>query len=83
MTDDPAELVVGVDMATAEVRAVAADAGGRVHGQASAPLDPPAVPEPGLSEQDAATWWPAVVDALAQLTDGLGRAAAAKVVADK
>ena len=75
MAEDRRELVVGVDMATAEVRAVAADAGGRVRGEAAVPLDPPSAPQPGWSEQDATTWWPAVVAALSHLSAGLGRAA--------
>jgi sugar (pentulose or hexulose) kinase len=66
------DLVVGVDMATAEVRAVAADGDGRVHGEASAPLPQPSAPQPGWSEQDAGTWWPAVAGALADLADRLG-----------
>lgn len=66
-------LVVGVDMATAEVRAVAASGDGRVHAQAAAPLPEPAAPGAGRSEQDASAWWPAVAGALSRVTDALGR----------
>jgi sugar (pentulose or hexulose) kinase len=65
-------LVVGVDMATAEVRAVAADGGGAVRAEASAPLPPPVSPAPGHVEQDASAWWPAVAVALSSLTARLG-----------
>ena len=68
----PVELVVGVDLATADVRVVAADATGRVHGQASVPLPPPESGPAGEVEQDAAAWWPAAAAALRRLTDNLG-----------
>lgn len=67
------ELVVGIDLATADVRAVAADGGGRVHAEGSAPVPPPRSPQPGWCEQDAAAWWPAVAAALGQLGARLGR----------
>jgi D-ribulokinase len=73
------ELVVGVDLATADVRVVAAAADGRVHGQASVPLPPPRSARPGEVEQDAAAWWPATVAALRRLADGLGDAGASVV----
>lgn len=59
-------------MATAEVRAIAADAGGRPRAVARSPLPAPVSPRPGWSEQDASAWWPAVVAALSQLADRLG-----------
>src|SRR5438105_3205 len=59
-------------MATAEVRAVAADAGGGIHAEARSPLPQPSAPRPGWSEQDAGAWWPAVVAVVSQVTDGLG-----------
>ena len=65
-------LVVGVDLATAEVRALAVDAGGQEHAAARARLAEPSTPEPGRSEQDASAWWPAVVDVLRDLTGQLG-----------
>ncbi|MBW3591710.1 MAG: carbohydrate kinase, partial [Actinobacteria bacterium] len=66
------ELVVGVDMATAAVRAVAVDGHGRAHGQATADLPAPTAPAPGWREQDASSWWPAVATVLRQLTHELG-----------
>ncbi|HEU5003565.1 MAG TPA: FGGY family carbohydrate kinase [Actinomycetota bacterium] len=70
------ELVVGIDVATAEVRVLAADLEGRVHASARAPLPPPVSPQPGWVEQDASPWWPTVATALQQLTGQLGPAAA-------
>lgn len=66
------DLVIGIDMATASVRAVAADAAGTVHGSAGKPLPQPTSPRPGWSEQDAGAWWPAVAAALLDLTGQLG-----------
>lgn len=66
------ELVVGVDMATAAVRAVAVDAHGRTHASGTADLPAATEPQPGRSEQDATSWWPAVAAALQQLTHELG-----------
>ncbi|MFP5376168.1 MAG: FGGY-family carbohydrate kinase [Acidimicrobiia bacterium] len=66
--------MVGVDLATAEVRAVATDAAGRVHGEARAALPPPSSPRPGWVEQDASAWWPASAAALRRLAEGLGAA---------
>jgi sugar (pentulose or hexulose) kinase len=66
------DLVVGVDMATSEVRAMAADAGGRVHAEARHALPAPTSPRPGWSEQDGRAWWPAVATALREVTDRLG-----------
>ena len=63
------ELVVGVDMATAEVRAVAADAAGKILASGHAPLPGPSSPRPGWSEQDASSWWPAVCTAVGRLGD--------------
>ncbi len=74
------DLVVGVDMATAEVRAVAVDGGGRVHAEAHRPLPAPTSPRPGWSEQDAGAWWPAVTAALAEV-GGAGRVVAVSVCA--
>jgi sugar (pentulose or hexulose) kinase len=66
------DLVVGVDLATAAVRAVAADAAGRVYARAERELAQPVSPQPGWSEQDASSWWPAVAAALGDLTAQLG-----------
>ncbi len=63
------ELVVGVDMSTAEIRAVAADANGRIVASGRAQLPAPTGRRPGWSEQDASAWWPAVVAALWELGD--------------
>jgi sugar (pentulose or hexulose) kinase len=63
------ELVVGIDMATAHVRAVAADARGGIVASAEARLPSPTSPRPGWSEQDAGAWWPAVCAALRGLGD--------------
>ncbi len=66
------ELVVGIDLATAAVRAVAADAAGRVYARAERDLAQPVAPRPGWSEQDAGSWWPAAAAALGDLTAQLG-----------
>lgn len=64
-------LVVGIDMATAEVRGVAVDAGGRQRAAARYPLPDPVSPRPGWWEQEAGAWWPAVVAVLSQLANQL------------
>lgn len=61
-TDD--DLLVGIDLATADARVAVADAAGRILARAEAPLAPPHRPRPGVSEQDARSWWPAVARAL-------------------
>lgn len=66
-------------MATADVRAVAADAGGRVHATGHAPLPSPRSERPGWCEQDAGAWWPAVAAALRQVSEDLGDDAASVV----
>ncbi|CAN5164643.1 FGGY-family carbohydrate kinase [soil metagenome] len=66
------DLVVGIDVATADVRAVAADADGRIHGEGRAGLPQPQSPRPGWCEQDARAWWPAVATSLRRLSEGLG-----------
>ncbi|HVF13561.1 MAG TPA: FGGY family carbohydrate kinase [Acidimicrobiales bacterium] len=75
------DLVVGVDIATAHVRAVAADAAGRVHAKASSSLPAPRSPRPGWSEQDAGGWWPAVAAVLREVTGQLRLGAGGRVVA--
>lgn len=69
------DLVVGVDLATAAVRAVAVDADGRLHAGAQTGLPAPTMPRPGWVEQDAGTWWPALAGVLGQVTGTLGRRA--------
>lgn len=66
------ELVVGIDLATAAVRVMAAGASGESHGTVERSLPQPWAPQPGWSEQDAGSWWPAVASALAELSSTLG-----------
>lgn len=75
-----APLLAGVDLATADVRVTVADAGGRVLARASAPLAPPHRPEPGTSEQDAGSWWPAAARALREAVSGAPGVVAAVAV---
>ncbi len=63
-SDRRSPLVAGIDVATADVRVTVAAGDGRVVATSSAPLARPQRPAPGISEQDAATWWPAVSRAL-------------------
>ncbi len=72
--DRNTRLVAGVDIATADVRVAVTAGDGRIVARASAPLARPQRSTPGVSEQDAGSWWPAVADALRTLTDRLGRA---------
>ncbi len=74
-------LVVGVDMATAGVRALATDERGRIVGEARADLPEPSRPRPGWSEQDASAWWPAVAGVLQELTGRLGADERGSIVA--
>ncbi len=72
---EDAPLVIGVDIATQHVRALCCDAHGAVRVAAERPL--PAVRRVGLgeSEQDAQSWWPAVLACLRETTVELGRTA--------
>lgn len=63
-------LLVGIDVATAEVRAVAVDADGTVVASAAVPLPAPTRPQPGWSEQ-APKHPEAALRAVAQLTEQL------------
>ena len=63
-SDRTSQLVAGIDLATADVRVAVASGEGRVVATSSAPLARPHRPEPGVSEQDAGSWWPAVARAL-------------------
>ena len=65
-------LVVGVDVATAAVRIQVHDSAGALVASASRALPEPERPSDGRSEQDAASWWPAVRDGLAACTGALG-----------
>ncbi|HEX2053819.1 MAG TPA: FGGY family carbohydrate kinase [Actinomycetota bacterium] len=67
------ELVVGVDLATADVRVAASDPTGKIHAFSSRPLAAPSSPRPGWWEQDAGSWWPATSEALRELNFRLGR----------
>ncbi|MDQ0765521.1 FGGY-family carbohydrate kinase [Streptomyces canus] len=64
-------VTIGVDIATADVRAVAVTGEGRVLAVASAPLPPPTHPRTGWSEQDA-VYAAVSFDVLAELTAQLG-----------
>jgi sugar (pentulose or hexulose) kinase len=75
-------VTIGVDVATAGVRALAVDGAGAVVASASERLPTPERDERGHSEQDATTWWPAVESALRQVTGALpGRGAEVRAVA--
>jgi len=67
----PSPLVAGVDIATAEVRVAVAAGDGRVLARAAAPLAAPHRPAPGVSKQDAGSWWPAVTRALGRALAGI------------
>ncbi|MDJ0460230.1 FGGY family carbohydrate kinase [Streptomyces sp. H27-C3] len=64
----PVPVVAGIDVATAAVRVVCADARGRVLTQGQAPLPQPVRGAGGHSEQDAGAWWPAAAAALRRAT---------------
>jgi sugar (pentulose or hexulose) kinase len=70
-SDRTRQLVVGIDLATADVRVAVAAGDGRVVATSSAPLARPHRPEPGVSEQDAGSWWPAVARALREALAGI------------
>ncbi|MGW7054280.1 FGGY-family carbohydrate kinase [Streptomyces sp. NPDC054887] len=67
----PVPVVAGVDVATAAVRVVCADATGRVLSEGRAPLPRPVRGAGGHSEQDARAWWPAAAAALREATGAL------------
>ncbi|GLY66426.1 FGGY-family carbohydrate kinase [Amycolatopsis taiwanensis] len=62
--------VIGIDVATAGVRAFAVADDGRVLARASGSLPTPVRTEDGRSEQDARTWWPAVEAVVRQVSEG-------------
>ncbi|GHF02992.1 carbohydrate kinase [Amycolatopsis deserti] len=73
--------VVGVDVATAGVRAFAVGDDGSVRATASASLPAPVRDESGRSEQDARSWWPAVEAVLRRVTAEAGPVRAVAVSA--
>lgn len=70
--DPSGDLVVGVDVATANVRVQVHDPSGAVLAQATRPLPAPVRSAGGRSEQDATSWWPAARDCLAECCAALG-----------
>lgn len=60
----PADLVAGIDVATAAIRVTVCDPAGAVVASAERALPAVQRPHPGWSEQDASTWWPVTADAL-------------------
>lgn len=63
-------VLVGLDVGTSAVRALAVDAGGTVMAVAAAAY-PLSTPRPGWAEQDPEDWWQAARKALRELTEGL------------
>ncbi|RZQ60561.1 FGGY-family carbohydrate kinase [Amycolatopsis suaedae] len=74
-------LTVGLDVATAGVRALAVAADGRVVASASADLPAPRRTAAGHSEQDATTWWPAACRVLREVTAAVAEPVGAVAVA--
>lgn len=64
----PVPVVAGIDVATAAVRVLCADARGRVVAEGRAALPQPVRGAGGSSEQDARSWWPATAAALREAT---------------
>lgn len=69
--DDRAPVVMGIDVATADVRVVCVDATGAVLARGSAALSAPQRGDDGASEQDAISWWPATVSAMRESLSAL------------
>jgi D-ribulokinase len=67
----PTLLVAGIDLATADARVAVATDTGRLVACAAAPLSPPDRPRPGISQQDARSWWPAAARALREALIGV------------
>ena len=63
--------MVGVDVATQDVRVAVCDGQGRVRASARQSLPAPARPKPGWSEQDPGAWWPCVASTLREATQAL------------
>jgi sugar (pentulose or hexulose) kinase len=68
------DLVAGIDVATREARVVVANARGQIVSSGALELAPVRRPAAGHSEQDAASWWPAVAGALRQAIAPIGAA---------
>ena len=66
----PANLVAGIDVATAAVRVAVCDPSGTAVASAEQPLPAIRRPRRGWSEQDASGWWPATVAALREALSG-------------
>lgn len=69
MTDG---LVVGIDIATSDVRAICVDAQGTVLAEAANSLPPVHRPRPGWAEQDVRALWPTVAAVLRRTTALVG-----------
>ena len=67
------DLVCGLDVGTSGAKALAVDSHGKVVAKAEVRFtNPPYVPAPGLSEQDAEQWWEAARNALEQVSSRIG-----------
>jgi sugar (pentulose or hexulose) kinase len=67
------ECVCGLDVGTSGAKALAVDQKGRVIARAESRFaQPPYIPAPGRSEQDAEQWWGAVKTCLRQLSAQMG-----------
>jgi xylulokinase len=64
-------IVVGIDVGTSSVKALAIDPDGTVVGRSEAAV-PLSTPRPGWSEQDPEDWWRATEHVLAQLESEVG-----------
>ena len=73
MASDADDVVVGVDIATREVRVSVCDGAGAVASSARSSLPEPTSPRPGWHEQDPTAWFPAVASCLREAIDGLDR----------
>ncbi|MFO1068784.1 MAG: FGGY-family carbohydrate kinase [Geminicoccaceae bacterium] len=74
-------LFAGIDVGTSGVRAIAIDAAGAVHGQASRPMPAP-VQAGGALVQDPAIWWDAVDGCLQALANILPARSIAAIAVD-
>src|SRR5262245_22117867 len=70
----PDDIVLGLDLGTSALKAVAVDAEGRLLAEAQAPLDV-SRPQPTWSEQDPDAWWTATENVVAALRERVGSAA--------
>lgn len=68
---DSREVVIGIDVGTSGLKAVAVDAAGATVATSDRAY-PLHTPQPGWTEQDPADWWSAAVAALGELTGRLG-----------